>query len=489
MSTTPDATDPVAAESHDEHALQRGLTSAQISMIGLSGALGTGLFLGSGSMIKVAGPGIIVSYTLCGILALAIVFALAEMTVKHPEAGGFGASAHAYLGPLGGWIARWNVAVTMCIAVGAEVVASASYLTFWWPQINLGVATVVFSLILVAINVLTVKIYGASEYWFSIIKVIMVVVFILLGLIMLFIGLPSHPATGLTNLTAHGGFAPNGWSAVLVAAVMAIFSFGGAENVSLTAAESADPESDIPRAARAMVVRLVLFYVGAIAIVVALEPWTVSATADGTVASSPFVRVLDAAGIPFAAGIMNFILITAAMSSGNGCLYASTRMLHSLARHHMAPAPVGRTTSKGAPANAVMLAALGMIGASALAIFYPKSAFQMLFGVLIFGLWFTWVMIMVTYMGFKIRRSRHNLPPSSTQLPLWQVTGGGALLALIIVGISLFFIKDLQIAWIAGGPYLVVMIVGYLITSKLRGGFARDGVLAEELAAREAVGE
>lgn len=479
------ASDDKSFPDDDHDGLQRGLTSAQISMIGLSGALGTGLFLGSGSMIKVTGPGIIVSYALCGLLALVIVFALAEMTVKHPVAGGFGASAHAYLGPLGGWLARWNVAVSMCIAVGAEVVASASYLTFWWPQINLGVATVAFSLALVSINVLAVKIYGASEYWFSIIKVAMVVVFILLGLVMILFGLPGRPAVGATNLVDHGGFAPNGWTAILIGAVMAIFSFGGAENVSLTAAESADPERDIPRAARAMIVRLVLFYVGAIAIVVTLEPWTVSAQGDGTVASSPFVRVLAAAGIPAAAGIMNFILITAAMSSGNGCLYASTRMLHSLARDGMAPAPIGRTTRSGAPRNAVFLAAIGMVIASVLAILYPKSAFQMLFGVLVFGLWFTWLMIMATYVAYKVRRSRLGLPDSSMTLAAPSITAGLALLALVSVGISLLFIEDLRVAWIAGVPYLLVLLVGYAVAARARGGFPRGGVLADELAARE----
>ncbi|GAB3622996.1 amino acid permease [Mariniluteicoccus endophyticus] len=469
----------------DHDGLQRGLTSAQISMIGLSGALGTGLFLGSGSMISVTGPGIIVSYALCGLLALVIVFALAEMTVKHPVAGGFGASAHAYLGPLGGWIARWNVAVTMCIAVGAEVVASASYLTFWWPEVNLGLATVMFSLLLVVINILAVKIYGASEYWFSIIKVTMVVVFILLGLVLIVVGLPSRPATGFGNLTEHGGFAPNGWGAILVGAVMAIFSFGGAENVSLTAAESSQPERDIPRAARAMIFRLVLFYVGAIAIVVTLEPWTVSAQGDGTVASSPFVRVLAAAGIPAAAGIMNFILITAAMSSGNGCLYASSRMLHSLGQQGMAPAAVGRTTRTGAPRNAVLLATIGMAVASVLAIVRPDDAFQMLFGVLVFGLWLTWLMIMCTYVAFKVRRARLALPRASMTLAAPRLTAGIAIVALVAVGVSLVFIESLRVAWLAGLPYLVILLLAYAITSSRRGGFPRDGVLADELAERE----
>ncbi|MBW3085638.1 GABA permease [Austwickia sp. TVS 96-490-7B] len=474
-----------SASGRDESGgLQQGLTTRQISMIGLSGALGTGLFLGSGSMIKMAGPAIVVSYTLTGLLALIVVWSLAEMTTQHPVAGGFGASAHAYLGPMGGFLARWNVAVTMCIAVGAEVTAAAKYLQRWFPDLNSALGTVLCSLILILINLATVRLYGASEYWFSILKVATVIVFIALGVVMIFVGLPGRAATGLSNLTAHGGFAPHGAGAILAAAVMAIFSFGGAENVSVTAAESADPVKDIPKAAKAMIFRLIIFYVGAIAVVVALEPWTVSAEGEGLMAS-PFVKVLAAANIPGAADFMNLVLIVAALSAGNGCLYASSRMLHSLGTDRMAPASFAVTTAEGSPRKAVTAASAGMVVASVLALWRPDDAFMLLFGVLVFGLWLTWLLIVVTYLAFKPTRRRLGLPDSPVQL-----TGGVPMafvgfLVLAGVGVSLAFIPGLTIAWQIGGPYLLVMLLGYLVADRSRRGAPEDSVLTRELAARD----
>lgn len=465
--------------------LQQGLTTRQISMIGLSGALGTGLFLGSGPMIADAGPGIIVSYTLTGLLALIVIWALAEMTTQHPVAGGFGASAHAYLGPFGGFIARWNVAVTMCIAVGAEVTASASYLQRWFPDLGTGVGTVLCSVILIVINLATVKLYGASEYWFSILKVVTVIVFILLGIVLIFFGLPGRAATGLSNLTAHGGFAPHGIGGILTVAVMAIFSFGGAENVSVTAAESKNPTKDIPKAAKAMIFRLIIFYVGAIAVVVALEPWTVSAKGEGLMAS-PFVKVLSAAAIPGAADFMNLVLIIAALSAGNGCLYASSRMLHSLGVDGMAPKAFARTTHGGSPRVAVAAASVGMIVASVLALWRPKDAFLLLFGVLVFGLWLTWLLIVCTYLAFKPMRRSHGLPDSPVQLTGGVPTALIGLVVLLGVGISLAFIPSLSIAWQIGGPYMLVLALGFLIADFGRRGTVEKSVLTRELEARDA---
>lgn len=461
--------------------LQRGLTTRQISMIGLSGALGTGLFLGSGSMIKVAGPGIILSYTLTGLIGLVVIWALAEMTTKHPAAGGFGASANAYLGPLGGYLTRWNTSVVMCIAVGAEVTAAATYLRFWWPNLNLFVGTLICSAILVGINLATVKLYGVSEYWFSMIKVVTVIIFILLGLVLVTVGLPGHAATGFGNLVNHGGFMPNGIKGVLIAMVMAIFSFGGAENVAITAAESKDPTKDIPKAAKAMIFRLIIFYVGAIAIVVTLEPWTVSAGSDGTIMSSPFVRVLAAAHVPYTADVMNFVLIVAALSAGNGCLYASARMYHSLGVDRMAPPILGRTTASGSPRYAVLVSSAGMIVAAILALTRPDDAFMLLFGVLVFGLWFTWVLILTTFLAFRTLRRRHGLPPAPVRLYGGVPLAAFTLAVLGIIGVSLAFIPGLTISWAVGGPYLLVLVLGYFLVAILHHGETPETVLTHEL--------
>ncbi|GAA1389604.1 amino acid permease [Luteococcus peritonei] len=486
MSNAVESAPPVLrdAPASSETGLARGLTSAQVAMIGLSGALGTGLFLGSGAMIAEAGPGVIVSYALTGILSLVVVWCLAEMTVVHPVAGGFGAAAHAYLGPLGGWLVRWNVAVVMCIAVGAEVVATGNYLAWWFPGLDVGIGTVLASLLIVVINLATVKAYGTSEYWFSIIKVTMVVVFIALGTVMVLFGLPGRPAIGLGHLTGDGGFAPFGLKGILVGAVMAIFSFGGVENVSVASAESENPQRDVPRAARAMIIRLVLFYVLAIAVVVALQPWRASAASKGGVLESPFVKVLALVNVPHAADIMNFVLVTAALSSANGCLYASARMLHSLSLDRLAPRFIGRTSSSGAPRNAVALATVGMVAASVLALVSPDKAFETLYGVLVFGLLTTWVLITATYVAFRLRRARLGLPQSPARLWGGPVTASLALVCFLAVYVALGSIDSLSIALPAGLPYLVLLLWGYAVVRRRVTSFA-PSVLEEELAARE----
>lgn len=475
----------MSSTSTDETRLQRGLTSAQVSMIGLSGALGTGLFLGSGSMIGVAGPGVILSYTLTGLLSLVVVWALAEMTVVHPVAGGFGAVAHGYLGPLGGWLMRWNAAIVLCIAVGAEVVATGTYLTWWWPQLGVGLGTVLSSVVIILINMATVKAYGHSEYWFSIIKVAMVVLFIALGVVLIFFGLPGTAAIGTGNLTqgkGWAGFAPAGLGGILTAAVMGIFSFGGVESVSVAAAESANPGRDVPRAARAMILRLVLFYIGAVAIVVTLQPWQKTAAGSGGVTESPFVTVLSLVNVPHAADVMNFVLITAALSSANGCLYGSARMLHSLASDGLAPRVFARTSRQGAPRLAVTLATLGMVVASVLAITRPDDAFMALFGILVFGTLFTWLMVCVLFIVFRRTRARLDLPDS----PARMIGGvGPAALALVVIVacfVKLASIKGLSIALPAGLPYVAVLLaLGLVVTRRVR---SAGSVLDDELASR-----
>ena len=471
----------------DETALHRGLTSGQVAMIGLSGALGTGLFLGSGSMIAIAGPSVIISFLITGILSLSVIWAVAEMTVVHPVAGGFGAIAHAYLGPIGGWFMRWNVAIVMTIAVGVEVVASGTYLHWYFPSLSIGVGTVLSSLVIVAINLATVNVYGKSEYWFSMIKVAMVTAFIALGLVIIFFGLPHTPKTGLHNLTGGEGwhgFAPFGIKGILTGAVMGVFSFGACENVAVAAAESENPERDVPRSARAMIIRLVLFYVGAIAIVVTLQPWKVSAASGGTVSESPFVTVLSMVNVPHAAGIMNFILITAALSAGNGCLYASTRMLHSLALDHLAPTGLAKTSAKGAPRRAVAVATVGMIFASFISIVYPDSAFTILYGILIFGLLTTWFLIMITYLGFRRGRSRLGLPGASARLAGGPATAVLTLLCFLAIYVSIGFIKSISFALPCGLGYVAVLSIAYLLVRRHVHTFG-PSVLDDELVSRQ----
>ncbi|MGJ9714023.1 amino acid permease [Actinotignum sp. GS-2025d] len=461
-------------------ALARSLTSPQIAMIALSGALGTGLFLGAGATISLAGPATIISYALAGLLALSVVWALAEMVSAHPVPGGHGTIAGAYLGNLGAFVTRWNLAVTYIVAVGAEVTAGAKYLQHWLPQLNSAVGTVACSLFIVGLNMATVRLYGTAEYWFSMIKVAAISVFILLGLIIIFVGLPASEPVGLVNLTEHGGFMPLGASSVFIAACMAVFSFGGIETVSVTAAESGNPRYDIPRAAHTMIWRLLLFYVGAIAVVVAMQPWTVTAEPLHDISQSPFVHALDAAAIPAAGHIMNAVLLVAALSAANGCLYTSSRMIHALATDRMAPAFAARTTPKGTPRGAVTLAMVGMVVACILALTSPQAGFSYLYGCATVGTLLTWALVMATHIAFRRRRKqlRLELPPAR----LWgaPVTNLAVMAGCLAIFVALFWL--MPVAWYAGLPYLGILLLIYVFLDRVRGLPAPRDLAGEEAA-------
>ena len=342
------------------HGLQRRLTGRQLTMIGLGGAIGTGLFLGSGLAISQAGPSTIIAYVVCGLVALVIAWALAEMVVVHPTAGAFGVLAHSYIGRWAGFVVRWTYWAIQCIAIGGEVIAAGIFVRFWWPEIPLWLTTIVFSIAILGVNASAVKLFGKVEYWFAMIKVSAIVAFILLGVALIVFGLPSRPPVGVGNLVSDGGFMPNGVEGLLLAMVFVIFSFIGTEVVSVTAAESENPVRDVVRATRSMALRLALFYVVAITIVLAVVPWTDTAQVGSNIQASPFVLVFAAAGIPAAATIMNFVVLTAALSSANANLYLTTRMLHSLAAHRYAPQWTGKLTKGGAPALALILSSAGI---------------------------------------------------------------------------------------------------------------------------------
>ncbi|MGH8920590.1 MAG: amino acid permease, partial [Actinomycetes bacterium] len=442
--------------------MHRRLTSRQLAMIGIGGAIGTGLFLGSTLAISNAGPAAIIAYIVCGLVALVISWALAEMVVVHPDAGAFGSIAHSYIGAWAGFVIRWTYWAGQVIAIGGEVVAAGIYIQYWWPAVPLWLPVVAFSLVILGVNAMTVSIFGTLEYWFSMVKVTAIAVFVILGLIMIVFGLPGQRATGFGALTDHGGFLPNGVSGLGLAMVFALFSYIGTEVVSVTAAESENPRRDIPKAARQMVFRMGLFYVLAILVIVTVAPWTVAAQ-GGTLQSSPFVAVFAAANIPAAAGIMNFVVITAALSSANTNLYVTTRMIHSLALHRLAPRWSGLLTKHGVPRNALVLSALGMAVAAILSARSDSAAYLVIFGIALFAAIVVWILILVTHFVFRLRRSRLGLPDSPVRLAGAPITSGLAALFLTAVLLSTFIVPGLGPAWQFGIPFFVVLLLIYAV--------------------------
>jgi L-asparagine transporter-like permease len=422
-----------------EAGLRRELARAQVTMIAIGGAIGTGLFLGSSLSIRIAGPAVVVTYVLGAVVAFLMTRALGQLAVRHPTAGSFGVHAEIYQGSWAGFAVRLTYWMTQVIAIGGEVVACGIYARLWFPQLPLWVPVVAFSLVLVVVNALHVGAFGRFEYWFAMIKVVAIGLFILFGLALL-TGL--HPAA-VPGAAGYRPFAPQGLGAIWLALPVVMFSYLGTEIVAVTAGEARDPERVIPGALRATVVRLILFYVLSMALLIALIPWREVGTDR-----SPFVRVFEMIGIGSAAALMNFVVLTAALSSINTNLYLTSRMLFSLARAGQAPPIFGRLSRRGAPFLALLASTAGMALAAVVAKVAPGDAFVFLFGVSIFGGLFVWAEIFVTHLLFLRQQGA----------PLWRWLGSliGLVLMVAIIATT-WWTPGLRVTLKAGAIWLLLV--------------------------------
>jgi L-asparagine transporter-like permease len=439
-----------------ESGLRRTLTARKLSMIAIGGAVGTGLFLGSGFAIGIAGPSVLISYAIGALIALLLMGCLAEMTVTHPTTGSFGTYAEHYISPLAGFMVRYAYWTCIVLAVGTEVTAVALYMKFWFPAAPGWIWIVGFSGLLITVNAFSVSTFGTVEYWFSLIKITAIVSFILLAGYLLAHGNGGHPnelgSVGLRNYTAFGGFLPHGFSGMWIAVIMAIFSYLSIEMIAVAAGEAAQPEVAITRAFFSTVVRLVLFYLLTLALMLAVLPWTQAGSAK-----SPFVMVMEALRVPAAGGVMNFVILIAALSAMNSQLYISTRMMFSLSRAGQAPRTLGRLTSKGIPFNALLVSTSGIAVAAILSVVSPGGAFLMMVGVSVFGAMFTWMMIFVTHFYFRRARTRAGNPPTRFRMWGFPVTTllGAALMAALLITTA--FTDAFRMTLVFGLPYLALL--------------------------------
>jgi L-asparagine transporter-like permease len=442
--------------SERESGLHRGLSKTQIVMIGLGGAIGTGLFMGSGLAIGYAGPAVILSYALAGFVALVMVFSLSEMAVVHPTAGSFGTYAETYLNPWAGFVVRYTYWIAQVIAIGGEAVAAGLYMTFWFPTVPVWMWSLGFCAILLYFNSRAVNNFGTVESWFALIKVTAIVLFIILGAASIFgLGLP---AVGFHNLTGlPGGFLPKGLSGLWMAVIVGIFSFNGIEVIAVTSGEAKNPQSAIPAALRTMVFRLFLFYILSITIIVTTIPWT--ATGVTVVAQSPFVSVFQHSGIAHAAGIMNFVVISAALSSMNTNIYLCSRMLFSLSRGNYAPRRLGTLSRKGVPLAAILLSGAGILIAAGVSVFTP-NAYSYLLGVALFAAILVWMFILASHLSFRRHHDPSKLPVRMPLFP-WMQYAGLLLLAAILVTMGLD--TNLYVSWLYGVPWLILISAAYFI--------------------------
>jgi L-asparagine transporter-like permease len=424
-------------------------------MIGLGCTIGTGLFLGSAIGVRLAGPAVIVSFAAGALIALTVMWALAEMAVEHPATGSFGLYAEMYLHPWAGFAVRYTYWLCLVMVVGSEVAAGAIYCRFWLPRSPAWLWILGFSVVLVLINVQRIEDFGSIEYWFAMIKVVTILAFLVLGCLLLF-GV-GFPAIGARNFLAYGGFAPHGWSGIGLAVVMAIFSYLGLEIVGVTAGEAADAKRAIPRALARTLAWLALFYLGGLAIVVGIVPWP-----EIGLGQSPFVRVFERVGIPAASHIMNFVVLTAALSSALCNLYFTARMLFSLSRGGFAPRVLGKLSKRGMPVAAILASSVGLVVALILSEIFKETAFVFLIGVAFFGGPFIWLMTLVTHIAFRRRaaeegRSIVKIAPCG----IWTSVAG--ILALSAVLVSTWWIPDFHVTLLAGPPWLGFLTACYFI--------------------------
>ena len=452
----------IARETHSSQVegLQRSLSQRQLTMMAIGGAIGVGLFLGSSVTIRLAGPGVILSYLLGAGIALIMSYVLAEMAVVQPVAGAFGVYADTYLNRWAGFSVRATYGAAQIIAIGAEVTAAAIYISFWFPNVPQWIWVVSISAALVALNAMQVNRLGEFEYWFAMIKVAAILAFIFVGIYLIF-GQGSRGRTGWANLTQYGGFLPAGWRGVWLALTITLTSYMGVEIIAVTAGEAEHPEVTIPRAMRNIVWRLILFYVAAIAIMVAMVPWN-ETSSSSTVSGSPFVTAFVAIRLPFAAAIMNFVVLTAALSSVNTNLYLSTRMLYSLGQEGYVPRWMGKVSRHGVPHLALLASTAGIIAAILLAVFAPKNAFLMLYGAAVAGMLFVWFVILRTHLRFRQALTGEQLLSLPMRLRAHPFFTLAAILFIVAIAATTFFVDGLEWSVPAFSVFLILISLLYL---------------------------
>lgn len=384
--------------------LQRGLKNRHIQLIALGGAIGTGLFLGSAGVLRSAGPSMILGYAIGGFIAFLIMRQLGEMIVEEPVAGSFSHFAHKYWGGYAGFLSGWNYWVLYVLVGMAELTAVGKYVQFWWPEVPTWATAAAFFVLINLINLTSVKTFGETEFWFAIIKVAAIIGMIMLGVFLLVSGEGGEQAS-ISNLWSHGGFFPNGVSGMVMGLAIIMFSFGGLELVGITAAEAANPRTVIPKAINQVVYRILIFYIGALTVLLSLYPWdsllqTLGAAGD-PYSGSPFVQIFSLIGSDTAAHILNFVVLSAALSVYNSGVYCNSRMLYGLADQGDAPKVMMKVNRRGVPVLAIAVSALVTLLCVLVNYLAPQNALELLMSLVVASLLINWAMISLAHLKFR----------------------------------------------------------------------------------------
>jgi AAT family amino acid transporter len=445
---------PAAPDIVHEQGLHHQLTAGQMTMVAVGGSIGTGLLLGSAAALEMAGPSVILSYVIAAFIAYTVAMALGELASMHPAAGSFGLYGELYLNQYLGFLCRAAYWAAIAFSIGAELVASATYMTYWFPAVPGLVWVLLFSALLLLVNLRSVHTFGRFEFWFSMIKFATIVAFILAGAALLF----SSRVT--PHYTADGGFLPKGPIAPLLAVFWAIYAFGGVEMLAVTTGESRSSK-DIPRATRLTFFLLAGVYLGAITVLVGVMPWNHTGVSE-----SPFVSVLRLAKVPAAAYFMNFVVLTAALSGANAKLYVASRLLFSMGRNGWAPARLGKLNASGSPRAALLVSSYGIVTALIIQYWAPKQAFLYIMGAAFSGLIFSWVVSLAAHVSFRRRLT----PQEVAELPMRSPLGTwGSILGFLLASAAvLHTLFATRINAIGGLVFFAALTIAYLLLKRRR---------------------
>ena len=446
--------------------LKRGLKNRHIQLIALGGAIGTGLFLGSASVIQSAGPGIILGYAIAGFIAFLIMRQLGEMVVEEPVAGSFSHFAYKYWGGFAGFASGWNYWVLYVLVAMAELTAVGKYIQFWWPEIPTWASAAVFFIAINAINLTNVKVFGEMEFWFAIIKIVAIVALIVVGLVMVMMHFKSP--TGVEASFAHlwndGGWFPKGLSGFFAGFQIAVFAFVGIELVGTTAAETKDPEKSLPRAINSIPLRIIMFYVFALIVIMSVTPWS-----SVVPSKSPFVELFVLVGLPAAASLINFVVLTSAASSANSGVFSTSRMLFGLAQEGQAPKMFAKLSKRAVPAKGLTFSCMCLLGGVVMLMVNPSviAAFTMITTVSAILFMFVWTIILCSYLVYRKKRPQLH-EKSIYKMPLGKVMCWVCMAFFVFVLVLLTLEDDTREALMVTPLWFVLLGAGWLFAGKKR---------------------
>ncbi|RTF34112.1 amino acid permease [Serratia marcescens] len=441
-----------------DNKLKRGLSTRHIRFMALGSAIGTGLFYGSADAIKMAGPSVLLAYLIGGIVAFIIMRALGEMSVNNPQASSFSRYAQDYLGPMAGYITGWTYCFEILIVAIADVTAFGIYMGVWFPEVPHWIWVLSVVLIIGAINLMSVKVFGELEFWFSFFKVATIIIMIAagIGIIIWGIGNGGQP-TGIHNLWSNGGFFSNGVIGMILSLQLVMFAYGGIEIIGITAGEAKDPKKSIPKAINSVPWRILVFYVGTLFVIMSIYPWNQVGTTG-----SPFVLTFAKIGIVAAAGIINFVVLTAALSGCNSGMYSGGRMLYALAKNRQLPAALTKLSASGVPVNCIAVTIGCLLVGSALnyIIPNPEQVFVYVYSASVLPGMVPWFVVLISQLYFR-RAHKEAIKNHSFKSIMFPYVNYLTIAFLVCVLVGMGINPDTRISLLVGAIFLAGVSLCY----------------------------